>query len=245
MRKLICAKDIEELIVSGKKCIYVDGSEIITPAAEELAINNKIEFIKEYSKTEICAAQNLGKTENCVVQNVGLSENCMAKKLEVNKCPNIGELDSKMLLNFFRTLMDKGLLEDLLECLKSKSPLFDAECDPNGLKIVRGNTVKMDIFDTGNPNARAYFQELVNKEESKMSAGFLVIENSKFDWELTYEEIDYVIEGTLTIEINGKTYTAYPGDVLFVPSGSKVVWGSPDKARLFYATYPANWADLL
>ena len=141
--------------------------------------------------------------------------------------------------------MDKGLLEDLLECLKSKSPLFDAECDPNGLKIVRGNTVKMDIFDTGNPNARAYFQELVNKEESKMSAGFLVIENSKFDWELTYEEIDYVIEGTLTVEINGKTYTAYPGDVLFVPSGSKVVWGSPDKARLFYATYPANWADLL
>ena len=63
-----------------------------------------------------------------------------------------------------------------------------------------------------------------------MSAGFLVIENSKFDWELTYEEIDYVIEGTLTVEINGKTYTAYPGDVLFVPAGSKVVWGSPDKS---------------
>ena len=35
-----------------------------------------------------------------------------------------------------------------------------------------------------------------------------------------------------------------PGDVLFVPSGSRVIWGSPDKARIFYATYPANWADL-
>ena len=72
-----------------------------------------------------------------------------------------------------------------------------------------------------------------------------MIENSSFDWELTYEEIDYVIEGTLTVTIDGTTYTAHAGDVLFVPSGSKVTWGSPDKARVFYATYPANWADLL
>ena len=103
----------------------------------------------------------------------------------------------------------------------------------------------MDVFDTGNPDANAHYQELVSKEESKMSAGFLVIEKSRFDWELTYEEIDYVIEGTLTVELNGKTYTAHGGDVLFVPSGSKVIWGSPDKAKIFYATYPANWADLL
>ena len=85
----------------------------------------------------------------------------------------------------------------------------------------------------------------MNKDESHISAGFLVIENSSFDWELTYEEIDYVIEGTLTVTIDGTTYTAHAGDVLFVPSGSKVTWGSPDKARVFYATYPANWADLL
>lgn len=220
MKKLICAKDIEELIVSGKKAFYIDGSEIITPAAKELAINNQIEFTTEVSKPK-------------------------AQQLEVKKAPSIEGMDSEMLLNFFRALMDKGLLQELLECLKPKNLLFDAECDPSGLKVVRGNTVKMDVFDTGDSNVRAYFQELVSKKESKMSAGFLVIENSKFDWELTYEEIDYVIEGTLTVEINGKTYTAYPGDVLFVPSGSKVVWGSPDKARVFYTTYPANWADLL
>ena len=106
-------------------------------------------------------------------------------------------------------------------------------------------TLKMDVFDTGDPNVKAYYQELVSKEESKISAGFLVIDHSEFEWELTYEEIDYVIEGTLTVTIDGKTYTAKAGDVLFVPSGSKVIWGSPDKARVFYATYPANWADLV
>ncbi len=220
MKKLICAKDVEALILKGEKTLYVDGSEIITPSAQDLAKNNGIVFT---------AAAPTPK-----VQNLG-----------VNKTPSIDNIDSEMLLNFFRKMMDKGLLEEMLQCLKQKNLPFEAECDPNGLKVVRGNTVKMDVFDTGNPNAKAYFQELVSKKESKMSAGFLVIENSKFDWELTYEEIDYVIEGTLTVEINGKTYTAYPGDVLFVPSGSKVVWGSPDKARVFYTTYPANWADLL
>lgn len=220
MKKLICAKDVEALILKGEKTLYVDGSEIITPSAQDLAKNNGIVFT---------AAAPAPK-----VQDLGVS-----------KTPSIDNIDSEMLLNFFRKMMDKGLLEEMLQCLKQKNLPFEAECDPNGLKVVRGNTVKMDVFDTGNPNAKAYFQELVSKKESKMSAGFLVIENSKFDWELTYEEIDYVIEGTLTVEINGKTYTAYPGDVLFVPSGSKVVWGSPDKARVFYTTYPANWADLL
>ncbi len=219
MKKLICAKDIEAVMLKGEKTLYVDGSEIITPSAQDLAKNNGIVFTAEAPAPKV---QDLG----------------------VNKTPGIDNIDSEMLLDFFRKMMDKGLLEEMLQCLKQKNLPFEAECDPNGLKVVRGNTVKMDVFDTGNPNAKAYFQELVSKEESKMSAGFLVIENSKFDWELTYEEIDYVIEGTLTVEINGKTYTAYPGDVLFVPSGSKVVWGSPDKARVFYTTYPANWADL-
>ena len=42
-----------------------------------------------------------------------------------------------------------------------------------------------------------------------------MIDHSEFAWELTYEEIDYVIEGTLTVTIDGKKYTANAGDVLF------------------------------
>lgn len=148
------------------------------------------------------------------------------------------ELDSNQIYQVLKMLMEKGMLEGLFKP-------YECESHGNGLKVVRGNSVKMDVFDTGDPNVTAYYQELVNKDESHMSAGFLVIDHSEFEWELTYEEIDYVIEGTLTVTIDGKKYTAHAGDVLFVPSGSKVIWGSPDKARVFYATYPANWADLL
>lgn len=115
----------------------------------------------------------------------------------------------------------------------------------NGLKVVRGATVRMDDFDTGNPDAKVGFQELVSKDESKMSAGFLTIDHSSFAWKLPYEEIDYVVSGTVSVEIDGQTYVGREGDVIFVPSGSDVVWGSPDYAKIFYTTYPSNWADLM
>ena len=147
------------------------------------------------------------------------------------------EIDAGQVYQVLKALMERGLLEDIFKP-------FESERHGNGLKVVRGGSVKMDVFETGTPGAKAFFQELVSKEESHISAGFLVIDHSEFPWELTYEEIDYVIEGTLTVTIDGKKYTAHAGDVLFVPSGSRVIWGSPDKARIFYATYPANWADL-
>jgi len=148
-----------------------------------------------------------------------------------------------MIYNVLKTMLDKGLLNGMFE--NNPNQPYLAERDSGGLKLVRGSSVKMEVFDTGNPNNKVFFQELISKDDCSMSAGFLTIEKSSFEWELCYEEIDYVIEGTLTVEINGKTFTACAGDVLCVPSGSKVIWGSPDKARVFYTTYPANWADLM
>ncbi len=211
MKKLVCARDIEECSKQGKTEYCVDGDTIITPSAKDAAEACGIRFTDRISQPEaVCA----------------------------NAFAGMDKMDAAGLCQLLKTILEQGGLQ-------APSKPYEEERHGNGLKVVRGRTVKMDVFDTGNPEATAYFQELVSKDESHISAGFLIIENSKFDWELTYEEIDYVIEGTLTITIDGKTYTAHAGDVLFVPSNSKVVWGSPDRARVFYATYPANWADLL
>ncbi|MGT2935524.1 cupin domain-containing protein [Streptococcus castoreus] len=126
-----------------------------------------------------------------------------------------------------------------------ETPPYRCVSHTNGLKVVKGGTVRMDDFDTGTPDAKVGFQELVSQHESKMSAGFLTIDHSNFAWKLPYEEIDYVISGTVSIEIDGQTYVGRAGDVLFVPSGSDVIWGSPDNAKIFYTTYPSNWADLM
>ena len=217
MKKLICAKDVESMDKQGKKVFYIDSDTIITAAAADAAKLCGIEF----SNASSC---------------------CEARASEPGKAAQ-GEIDSQMIYAALKTMLDKGILNGMFD--SSPDQPYFAQRDCGGLKLIRGSSVKMDVFDTGNPNNKVFFQELVSKDDSSMSAGFLTIEKSNFEWELSYEEIDYVIEGTLTVEINGKTFTAHAGDVLSVPSGSKVVWGSPDRARVFYTTYPANWADLM
>jgi ethanolamine utilization protein EutQ len=217
MKKLISVKDVEAFKKQGQKVVIIDSNTIITPAAKDEAIVSGIEFSYKNNSFEVKPSE------------------------PVNPCG--GEIDSNMIYTVLKAMVDKGLLKGLFDTFQTEPYL--AEHGDGGLKVVRGNSVKFDAFDTGNPNNKVFYQELISKNDSSMSAGFLTIEKSSFEWELSYEEIDYIIEGTLTITINGKTFTAYPGDVIYVPSGSKVIWGSPDKAKLFYTTYPANWADLM
>lgn len=217
MKKLICTKDVETMNKQGKKVCYFDGNTVITPSAKDLAKLCGIEFSFE-------------------------SDYCVGKAPEALKTCG-SEIDSDMIYTVLKAMVDKSLLKGLLESASNQPYL--TERDSSGLKLVRGDSVRYDKFDTGNPNNKVFHQELISKNDSTMNAGFLSIENCSYEWELCYEELNYVIEGTLTITINGKTVTAYPGDVLYVPSGIKVVWGSPDKAKVFYATYPSNGADLV
>ena len=120
---------------------------------------------------------------------------------------------------------------------------YIAEKDVSGLKVVRGHSVSYEVFDTGNPVTCVKYQEVVSKAESHMSSGFLTIDHSSFTWTLSgYEETDIILEGSLSITIDGKTYRASQGDVLFIPQDSTVIWNAEDHVKLFYTTYPADWA---
>ncbi len=67
------------------------------------------------------------------------------------------------------------------------------------------------------------------------------MDHTTFEWRLNYDEIDYVIEGSLTIIKNGKRVTAGPGELILIPKGSSIQFSVPEKARFLYVTYPAEW----
>ncbi len=145
------------------------------------------------------------------------------------------DIDMDLVYKIFKTMMDKGLLTEMLDLLSNKP--YDAETDFGGLKLIRGNTVKYKNLETENPNAKVFYQELISNKDSSVNTGFLNIDNSKFDWEVTCEEVYYVIDGNVVIHINENIFTAYSGDVLYIPTGSKITLASSDKAKLFYTTY--------
>jgi ethanolamine utilization protein EutQ len=114
------------------------------------------------------------------------------------------------------------------------------DVDKSGITVVRGKSVRLGEFAAA-PGV-ALTDLVTSKDGAPMAAGIMSwSREDSFAWHLTYDEIDYVLEGVLAIEIDGRTVEGRPGDVVYIPKGSKIVFGTPSRVKLFYVTYPADW----
>jgi ethanolamine utilization protein EutQ len=121
-----------------------------------------------------------------------------------------------------------------------------ANRDPgSGVMSVSGAGVEMEPFDTGASGDKLFLKDIItSKDNANIAAGFMTIEKCEFPWTLTYDEIDYVIEGELTIKVvNGNDITGKAGDVIMIPKNTSILFSALDYARFIYVTYPANWAE--
>ena len=138
-------------------------------------------------------------------------------------------------------LKNKERKEQLFSCKKN---MFRDEADGViQVEIPKLSVRPEDWLDTGCRKDKVYTRDLFSLEESpRLGCGIMEMEQTTFDWKLDYDEIDYVVDGFLTIIKNGKCVTAGPGEVIFIPKGSAIQFSVPDKARFLYVTYPADWA---
>ena len=142
--------------------------------------------------------------------------------------------------------MDKTQLEDLVRQIL----LEKLGCRCTAVRGVRKvsvpalRTTEADRMDTGNPEDRVYTHDLFTLEQSpRLGAGLMEMEDTTFPWTLNYDEMDYVIEGELSILIGGEKVTAGPGEVLYIPKGSSIQFSVTGRARFLYFVYPANWQE--
>ncbi|HSK34282.1 MAG TPA: cupin domain-containing protein, partial [Propionicimonas sp.] len=71
-----------------------------------------------------------------------------------------------------------------------------------------------------------------------MAAGVLSLREGSFPWTLDYDEVEYVIEGELHVTTADQQVIGRPGDVIAVPKGASITFGTPSWARFLYVTYP-------
>ena len=118
---------------------------------------------------------------------------------------------------------------------------FVKEKDPSGIIKIATETVKCERFEQDG----VALKDVVTLEEApRMGCGIMELDHTSFEWALTYDEYDLVLEGTLEIEIDGRVVTAGPGQIIYIPKNSHIHFQTPDKTRYAYFVYPANWADL-
>lgn len=119
----------------------------------------------------------------------------------------------------------------------------------NGPRVKKVEVPRLDVaaehrMDTGNPADRVWTRDLFTLEEApRLGCGLMVMERTTFPWTLTYDEMDYVIEGRLDILVDGQTVSAGPGEVLYLPKDTSIQFSVRDKARFLYFVYPANWQN--
>jgi ethanolamine utilization protein EutQ len=114
------------------------------------------------------------------------------------------------------------------------------------VQVIRADRVQFEPFpfDVKRADMQIRAADVITaREGSPLGAGFLAFERGSFPWTLEYDEIEYVIEGELEIRVGETSYFGKPGDVLYIPRGTRLLFGTPSFVKFLYVTYPANWAE--
>lgn len=229
MKTLLTEKSIREIIAQGGKSVCIDENTIVTPAARDAIKAQGLEVVDHAAEPEAVAT---------------LSACIPAPEAAAPAAPAAGgeALSTEMIYNALKKMTEQGLLNGCFDNLTSASEAapYTAE-NANGFKLVRGGGIKMEVLELENPadNGKVQYQELIGADvDSAMNAGFMTVDQCTFNWDVEPQEIYYVVEGNMTVTVDGVPHTAYPGDCLFIQKGSKVVFSSGNtRAKVFYCTY--------
>lgn len=118
---------------------------------------------------------------------------------------------------------------------------------PAPLRHVAGvNVMALDPFpvELHRPEMDVRLLDVVTaKHGLPIAAGVMSLRAGSFAWTLDYDEVEYVIEGELHITTARRQAVGRPGDVIAVPKGSSITFGTPSWAKFLYVTYPADWSS--
>jgi len=114
------------------------------------------------------------------------------------------------------------------------------------LKVVRMSNVQVEPFLEGRttPGTNVWLKDVVvTQDRSPMGAGYMSLDKGEMQWTLTYDEIDIVLEGELVITRGNEQVRGKTGDVIYIPKGSSITFGTPNWTRFVYVVFPVNWNE--
>lgn len=122
------------------------------------------------------------------------------------------------------------------------TPQMERQVDPSGIIGIKTSTVPLQPFEGRND---VLLNDVTTLEEApRMGCGVMELKDAaSFEWTLTYDEYDIVLEGALEIEIDGRIVSGGPGDIIYIPKGSHIHFQTPSYAKYVYTVYPANWQE--
>ena len=96
-------------------------------------------------------------------------------------------------------------------------------------------------FDLPN-DMKASVLALVNVSTSEtLGAGIGIFDaGCQVPWTVTYDEVLFVHQGHFKLRVGDDVFNAGPGDVLWIPAHTELVYDAPKAVTFFYAVYPVT-----
>ncbi|MEG6521007.1 cupin domain-containing protein [Desulfotomaculum sp. 1211_IL3151] len=233
MKALITAADVENRAKRGEKQVFVGPDHIITPSARDRA--REMGLTLTYADNAIVSVPASHLPTEPTTVGSRESKQDMAKLISQNMgdVQASPELIERIVKEVLAVLGTTGI---------TSQPVVEKH--HSGVRLIHGDTIVCEPFSTGNPRDKVALRDVLPLSDSpNMCAGIMKMEQSAFQWELRYDEYQYVIEGELEIIVDGQTYGGKAGDVFFVPKGTTITFSSPASTKFFYVSYPANWRE--
>ena len=114
------------------------------------------------------------------------------------------------------------------------------------LKVVRMSNIQLEPFLEGRttPGTNVWLKDVVTTpDRSPMGAGYMSLDKGEMQWTLTYDEVDIVLEGELVITRGSEQVRGKTGDVIYIPKGSSITFGTPNWTKFVYVVFPVNWNE--
>ena len=230
MGRFISAAVLREMAKADKDIVLEEDS-VLTPSAKDLAKELGITITKgrqEIVGQSVVIGQAAGQPSAMRDARSTMHE---VRNLETE--PRASNLEHRIIHN---ADLKKTVQKILSEVLKPA-------CENPKATHVVGKNVVIQPFSEAPPGQKVGLVDVIDARVGNMASGFMTFDHSRLPWFLNYDEVDYIIEGEFVLEVEGQVFRAVAGDVVYIPKGSKVVFSSPTFCKVFYATYPANWAD--
>ncbi len=109
------------------------------------------------------------------------------------------------------------------------------------IRIVSSSQRDLKTFDA--PGASVQVSDPIIGADDCLSAGFTeYVAPSRLEWTFDYNEVFYLLDGSLEIQEDGESVTFHAGDLGYVEKGSQVTITVPERAYLLHVTQPA-WRE--
>lgn len=243
MKRIITAETIRQMAHEGKKQLEVNFTEcLITPEARVIASELGV-ALSEIVASDLAKAARVDKT--CALQGNAVGDQPSATDLAQIRAAVLAQLPPGAATP---ELVDQLVCKMLAE--SRPAPAMNATDDgqnqdvhtlASGIKRIKGDRVQLSQFVGVSDHQVGLADVITSADKSSMAAGFMAWKECFFPWTLNYDEVDIVLEGELHIRNGGQTVVGKAGDVIFIPKGSSIEFGTPSTVRFFYVTYPADY----